>query len=148
MAVQTAAGASIAFSASLPATVDQAGYAALTYSVAVEVTQIGGFGRVYNLVTHLPLSARGATKAKGSYNNGTINPTMAYDAGDAGYGILNTAKDSDAPISAQVTLQNGDVFYFQALVMGMATNVGEADSIVMAEPQLEITRDDIVEVTA
>ena len=146
MAFDTAAGASISFVADAPATFDDTGYAALTYSAAAEVTNIGEFGREYALVTHSPLASRGIKKSKGSYNNGQISPTMAFDGDDAGQGVLETAETSDDPISVKVELDDGRIFYFQALVMTLKRVVGENDSIVMLNATMEITENDIVEV--
>jgi len=45
---------------------------AVSYTDIAEVTDIGEFGRTYNLVTHNPLGDRITVKRKGSINNGTI----------------------------------------------------------------------------
>jgi len=73
--VQTSAGSVIAISttATAPATYDATGLAALTYAAIGEVTNLGEYGRVYNLVTHNPLASRKTVKRKGSYNDGTID---------------------------------------------------------------------------
>lgn len=148
MAFETAAGASIAFSATAPATFDEEGYDELDFDVAAEVTNIGEFGRQYALVTHLPLATRGVQKAKGSYNNGTISPTMAFDADDDGQAVIMDAIDSDDPIACRVTLQSGHTFYFMAMVMSARVSVPDADNIVMLTPEMEITGESIVEVDA
>lgn len=139
MAFETAAGASIAFSADAPATFDETGYAALTWATAAEVTNIGEFGEEYVTVRHSPLSSRGVKKAKGSYDNGTLTPTMAFDSTDAGQVILEAALSSDDPIYAKVELQGGDIAYFEVVVTALRRNVGESDSVVTLSPTLEVT---------
>ena len=67
--VQTTAGATIGISATLPATNDAAGYAALTFSLIGEVTDLGEFGREYATVTHNPIASRRTIKRKGSFND-------------------------------------------------------------------------------
>ena len=148
MAWQTAAGATLAIAttAGAPTTVDAAGYAAKTYTAVGEITNIGEFGREYALVTHQPLSTRGVKKGKGSFNNGTLNPTLALDSDDAGQILMKTALNSDESYAFLVTLQDGTKYYMMAKVMSFKPNVGGVDDVVTAAPTLEIDSDDIVEV--
>lgn len=112
MAIQTIDGTSISISASTPATIDAAGYVALTYTQVKEVTDIGEFGRTYEVVTHTPLDTRADRKFKGTYNEGALTLTLARDMEDAGQTILYTALDSDDDHSFKITWQNGDITYF------------------------------------
>ena len=150
MAWQTAAGATLAIStvSTPPATFDAAGYAALSYTVVGEITNIGDFGKEYALVTHQPLSTRGVKKGKGSFNNGTLNPALAYDAGDAGQILLQSALESDQSYSFRVTLQNGTVFYMRGKVMSFKPSVGGVDDVVTASPTIEVDSDPVVRVAA
>tara|TARA_R110000744_G_scaffold32418_1_gene75844 strand:+ start:9260 stop:9700 length:441 start_codon:yes stop_codon:yes gene_type:complete len=145
MSFDTAAGAVVALSATLPATVDASGYGALTYTSAVEITQIGEFGRMYALVTHQPLASRGVKKAKGSFNDGQFSPTMAFDKTDAGQLILEAAELLDTAIAIKITLDGGEIFYMQGLVMGLSRSIGESDSIVIMTPTIEVVSDSIIE---
>ena len=126
---QTSAGTTLHISASAPATYNSTGFAALTWTEIGEVTDLGEFGRQYNLVTHNPLGDRRTVKRKGSYNDGTINAQMARVPADAGQTILKTAVDSDDSYSIKVTLQNGDIFYTTAQIMSYTVNVGSVDQI-------------------
>ncbi|MEL6100476.1 MAG: hypothetical protein AAFR68_04075 [Pseudomonadota bacterium] len=146
MAFETAAGATLAASAALPATYDAAGYAALTFTDVGEVENLGAFGRNYNLVSFLPLAERGASKQKGSFNNGQFNPRLALDADDTGQGILETALDSDNAVALRVTLSSGRIYYMSVLVMQWQPTIGTVDDIVMVESNFEVTRDDVVRV--
>lgn len=139
MTVRTSAGTTISVSAGLPATHNQAGFAALSFTDVGEVTDLGEFGREYALVTHNPLAERGTVKRKGSYNEGQINLTMGLDNDDAGQVIMEAASLSDADHSFKVTLQSGDVYYFLAQVMSFKVGVGSVDSITNATAALEIT---------
>ena len=147
MAATTTAGTTLSASATLPATYDGTGFAALTFTAVGEITDIGEYGKEYNLVTHIPLSTRRTQKLKGSYNEGALALQMAYDSGDTGQGILITALDSDDSISYKVTHQNGDVDYFTGKVMSFRKNVGSTDNIKSASAAIEIDSD-IVEVVA
>lgn len=152
MTVHTSAGTTIAIAAAQPATFDAAGYAALTPTLIGEVTDLGEFGREYALVTHNPVGNRGTVKRKGSTNAGTMTLALGLDGDDAGQVLLKAASVSDDDYSFKVTLQNGDVFYFQAQVMSFKIGVGGVDQITAATVTLELTSNDdgvdIVEVPA
>lgn len=150
MAFQTAAGASLKVSAAHPATFDVAGYTTLiaTATTVGEVTNLGEFGKEFAVVTHNPLADRGTKKAKGSYNNGTITPNLAFDAEDAGQIILETALNSDDPVSCFITLQDGTVYAFEGVVTTYRPSVGEVDSVVTASCTIEITHNPVVRIDA
>lgn len=138
MAAITTAGTVISASASLPATYDLAGFAALSYTAVGEITEIGEYGKEYNIVTHTPLATRRTQKLKGSYNEGSLALQMAYDSADSGQTILIAALDSDASISFKITDQDGTVDYFTGKVMSYRKNIGGVDSIRSASTAIEI----------
>jgi hypothetical protein len=139
MTVRTSAGSTIAISAAQPATFDQAGYEALTFTTIGEVTDLGEFGRDYALVTHNPIATRGTVKRKGSYNEGTMDMKLGLDNDDAGQIIAKAASESDNDHSIKVTLQDGSDYYFQAQVMNFKVGVGSVDTITNASIKLELT---------
>lgn len=139
MAIQSVAGASIAISAGLPATFNAAGYDALTFSVIGEVTDLGEFGRVYELIRHNPINTRATRKLKGSYDEGQISMVVGLDNDDAGQILAKTASLSDADYSFQVVDQEGNQYYFLAKVMSFRRRFGTVNNIVSATIQLEIS---------
>lgn len=141
----TTAGTILRVSATLPATNDAPGFAALTYTTVGEVVDLGSYGKKYNLVSHNPIDDRKTVKRKGSYNSGTMSLKMARVPSNAGQAILVTASNSDAAIAVKITLQNGTINYFQAMVMGYTVDLGSVDTITGSSVDLEIT-EDIVEV--
>lgn len=141
----TSAGTTIAISASLPATYDAAGFAALTYTPIGEITDAGEYGKEYNLVTHNPLADRKTYKRKGSYNNGSMTLQMGRVPDDAGQVLLLAAQDSNASYSFKITLQDGTVNYFTGQVMSYRTSIGSVDQITSASVTVEVDSD-IVEV--
>lgn len=146
MAIQTSAGSTFAIATALPGTYDAAGYNALTWQVVGEITDIGEFGKEFNLVSHLPLAGRQTKKFKGSYNNGAVQLQMARDqAVAANQDKLKTALNSDASYACRVTLQDGTKLYFTGKVMSYKTAVGGTDSMTGASCTIEIDND-IVEV--
>lgn len=142
MAYQTGAGATLLVSATAPASFDATGYGALVGIVVGEVTNIGDFfGREYAEVTHNPLADRATKYGKGSYNNGTVSPSMALDPADAGQVIMNTALSADTPIALGIKLQDGTEYWCMALVMSFMPNVSGVDDVVTAASTLRAVKD-------
>lgn len=146
--VFTSAGTLIAISASLPATNNAAGYQAINdWDEIGEVTDLGEYGRVYELVTHNPLATRATVKRKGSYNDGAVSMQLGRDVEDGGQAALQLALDSDDDHSIRITLQDGTRQYFRAQVMSYTTNVGSVNQITGASVTLEINSEEgIIEV--
>lgn len=139
MAINTSATSKISISASLPATYDQAGYAALTFTEIGGVESIGAFGAEDSLVTFNPLASRITLKFKGSRNIGTLALAMALDNEDAGQDLARTASDSLTPVSFKVETADASVYYFIALVMNNPVEVGSVDQVTMSSLNLELT---------
>lgn len=141
---QSVAGTSISVSAGVPATQDVTGFAALSYSLVNEVTDIGTLGKDFTLITHNPIGDRKTYKFKGSYNNGTLDLKLAKITlvqTDAGQGLMTTASGSDADYAFKLTLQDGSKMYFQGKVMSFMTAIGSVNSILGGECKLEIVSD-------
>lgn len=143
MPVQTSAGTKLSVSASLPATYDSTGFAALTFTDVGEVVDLGSFGKEFNLVTFNSLDDRRTQKFKGSYNNGTIAVQLGQDDADAGQIVLISGAESDNSHSFKVTLQNGDIRYFTGKIMSYTTDVGGSDQVTGATVTIEID-DDVI----
>ena len=140
MAVQTVAGTKISISASIPATFDAAGYAAVTgWAQIGEITDGGSHGKTYAEVTHNPIDTRMTQKFKGSINIGTKTLNLAIDDDDAGQILVKTALDSDSDYSFKVAYQDGAIDYFQAKVMSFEKATASVDSICTATVNLALT---------
>lgn len=146
MVARTSAGTTIGIDQA-PATNDQTGFEALTFVTIGEVTDLGEYGKVYNLVTHNPLGNRQTKKFKGSYNNGSISMQIAINELDLGQIDALAASVSDLSFGFKVTKQNGAVDYFSAKVMSFTNSIGSVDNIESGTIQLEID-DDIVPIPA
>lgn len=135
-------GTKISVVDAVPATYDAVGFAALTFALVGEASEIPTFGAEAALATHTPLATGIVNKRRGSVNYGSVTVPMALSASDAGQLVLSTAALSaagtDAQISVEVELANGDTLYFTAQVMSYRTNIGNADAIAMAEVTLEL----------
>lgn len=152
MTVRTSATSTLRISAGTPVTFDAAGYAALSFTTIGEVTNMGELGRDFQLVTHNPIATRGTQKFKGSFNEGTMSLQLGLDTDDAGQIIAKAGSLSDNAYAFKLTTANGDVYYFQALVMNFKVGVNDVNSITSATINLEITTSNtgvgIVEVLA
>jgi len=137
----TSAGTKLYMSATLPATYDITGYAALSWTEIGEISDLGEFGRQYNLVNFNPLGDRRTVKRKGSYNDGTIAAQMARVPTDAGQAMLVTALGLDVSRAIKIVLQDGTIFYTTVQVMSYTTNVGSVDQITAATVNMEIDTD-------
>lgn len=145
MGVMTSAGSTLGISTTLPASYDSTGFNALTFTGVGEITDLGEFGKEFNLVNHNPLGNRQTKKFKGSYNNGSLQLQMGRDASDAGQTAMRTALASDNSYSFKVTLQDGTKLFFTGKVMSYRTSIGSVDQITGATTTVEIDGD-IVEV--
>ena len=140
MTAMTSAGTTLGISASAPATFDEVGFEALSFTDIGEVTNIGGnIGRQYNTVKHNPLASRATVKKKGSYDSGSVTIQLAIDRNDAGQVLANAALISDADYAFKMTLQDGSVTYFQGIVTAFPTTPGGVDSITEGQITIEIT---------
>ena len=139
MTVRSTAGSTLKVSATAPATFNQAGYEALTFTNIGEITNLGEFGREYTLITHNPIDTRATKKLKGSYNEGQLALELGLDNEDDGQAILYTASSSDNDYYFELTLQGGDVYFFPGKVMSFKVNAGNVDSITAASVTLEVT---------
>ena len=139
MGSQTAAGSTLAISAASPATADATGYAALTLTEIGQVEKLGAFGASFAKVDFQPL--KGAKqKYKGSADYGALQPSIALDSTDAGQTLLQTAGDDETQklYSFKVTFSDGAKRFFQGRVFGLPENADGADSMLMANPTIEI----------
>ena len=129
MAFSTSAGTTIGLSASQPATYNQAGYEALTFTTIGSVTDLGEIpSRVYELVTLYYVASRGQSKAKGGFNLGSQTITYAIDAADTGQTLVDTATESDAAYSVKISHPTFGEIYAQALVMGGPRTYGDVNT--------------------
>jgi hypothetical protein len=145
--VRTSAGTKFYVSdpiSALSATYDAPTFATGTYVEVAELTDLGSFGKKYNLVSFNPLGARNTVKRKGSYNSGTLQLKLGQSITDPGQVKMTTASDSDNSYAFKVVLQSGTTYYFTGQVMGWQVDVGSVDQITGATADLEIDNDIVV----
>lgn len=135
----TSAGSTISISAGVPATIDAAGFGALTYTKINDVTDIGMLGTQYALVNHVPVDQAVTFKYKTINDNGNLQLKGARVTTDAGQTLLNNAASSFAPYAIKIVLQNGAIIYGQVLVASYQTNIGTAGVITTFESNCAIS---------
>lgn len=154
MTFSTSAGTTIGLSASQPATYNQAGYEALTFTSIGSVTDLGEIpSRVYELVTLYYVASRGQAKAKGGYSLGSQTIVYALDADDTGQALVDTATDADAAYSVKISHPTLGDIYAQALVMGGPKTYSDVNTAATRSVTLEYsivsdTEDGVVAVAA
>lgn len=124
--------------ATAPATYDSTGYDALTWVPVGEVSEIPEFGRQRSSIEFTPLTGV-KQKFAGVTDNGRLTIQFLLNTDDAGQIVLKTGSTSTSPISCKVATQNGDVYYFRALVLSFKVMVGNADGLTMGSCELDIT---------
>ena len=129
----------------------EATYDAYTWTDCGEVTNVGEFGREYQAVRTNNLASGATRKAKGSYDNGTIQLDLLFDASDAGQTLLEAAAVSTSHYSFRVQLpgEAGDKqdFFFGGLVMGLKKIVGGPNDAIMLRTSIEVNHYDVIEGT-
>ena len=132
-------GSTLQAVATAPATYDASGYAALTWVSVGEIKDIPAFGKSRNSIPFTPLASGVTQKYAGITDAGKISLTFLSNTDDAGQIILKTGLGSSSPISIKVTSQNGDVYYFRAIVLSFKLAIGDANGLTMATCDLDIT---------
>jgi hypothetical protein len=103
--IQSLELATLAISASLPATYDAAGYGAtaVAFTAIGKIEDHGSHGTKVDVTEFTPVDTGVTTKVKGTKNYGTKQLVIGYLPGDAGQAILATAVESKAHYSAKIT---------------------------------------------
>lgn len=143
MTQRTVAGSTFSLVAGSPATEDIAGYAALTFVPVGEITSLGDTGGEYNAVTTNNIGSRIQQTLKGTFVPGTFEIGLGDDMTDTGQLLLETAVGvpggtPDVTYSVEVVEQNGEIYYFQGLVMKFTRTRGDNDAVVSGSVSVAI----------
>lgn len=140
MAQQTAAGSGLEIGTTLAAN-NQSDFESDTYAELGEITNIGDFGKEYQMIETKALKQRQVKKIKGSFDNGTLEVELYLDPNDAGQGAALAALDKDDNHNFKITLNDAPIsgsdptpttYYFRGLVTTFRTSVSDVDSAVTA----------------
>lgn len=142
----TASGATIAVSASIPATYDAAGYGAtsIVYTAIGNVSDHGAHGVTAAITKFTPVDTATVSKVKGSKDYGSKSLKIANIAGDAGQVIMKAASESTAHYSFCITYSDTEKHYLDALVSKYEYQDGSVDSVREINCVLEICRAPVI----
>lgn len=138
---QTSTGVVLSVVADLPATFDEAGYAALTWVEVGELIDLPEYGPTVTVVESNPLKTGITEKYAGFTNFGSVSLGLEWDLEDAGQTILAAAINPGGafvPHSFQVEYNDGTVEYFHGGVFSYTRSAGSANSMVGSTVQVEI----------
>ncbi len=135
----TSAGSAIYISAGVPATIDAAGFGALSYTKINDITDLGAVGPKVANVTHVPVDQAVTFKFKTIVDNGSMALKGARVTTDAGQILLLAAVASYAAYAFKVVLQNGAIIYFQGLADSYNTNIGTAGVITSFDSNILVS---------
>ena len=141
--VELSVGTIVSASAAQPATEDQTGYEALTYTVVGEITDIGESGGTAQITTFTPVNSGVVNKRKGSIDYGTMSLAIAKDAADTGQILLKAGFDGAQRNTVHsIKVQepdSGDVAYFMGVISSFTTVRGDANAVIANNCNIERT---------
>lgn len=131
-------GTCMAFSAALPATYNDTGYSALTWTDTIETTQFGDVGPESEVITFITVCDGKVNKRPGSTNYGQQSLEFAYVPDDDAQILLKAAAKTRDPVAVRETLWNGDIIYYVGYVTRAKTMVGGPTDFVRLGVNFEV----------
>lgn len=150
--LQTMSGATLAISATLPATYDASGYAAsgTTYTTIGQVEDFGEHGGTAQVSTFTAVGDAVVQKFKGSRDYGSMNLTLGQLSSDAGQDIIDTAFASTSRYSVKITYPTrsgettGEIHYLDVLVTKRTWQDGAVDNVRKLIATFDVCRAPVV----
>jgi hypothetical protein len=150
--LHTMSGATLAISASLPATYNAAGYGAtaMVYTTVGEIENFGNHGVTANVTTFTAVANSVVQKFKGSKNYGTMNLVIGNMPSDAGQDIIETAAESTARYSVKISYptrageSTAEIHYLDVLVSKREFQDGAVDDVRKIAVDFEVCRAPVI----
>ncbi len=150
--LQTMSGATLAISASLPATYDSSGYGAtsISYTAIGNVEDFGEHGGQAQVSNFIPVENGIVQKIKGSINYGAMNVTVGNVASDAGQDIVDAAFVSKNRYSVKIAYptrtgeSTGEIHYLDVLITQRTWKDGLVDNVRRVAMTFEVCRAPVV----
>ena len=144
--VQSLSGATLALSAALPATYDQAGYGATTmaYTLIGSIENFGSHGVTATVTEFTDVATATVTKVKGAKNYGTKSLSIGSIPSDAGQMLIDAAAESTARYTAKLTYPSGAIHYMEVLVSKSEFVDGAVNDVQKRNVDLAICRKPVV----
>lgn len=125
-----------------PATDNQTGYEALTWTEVKNIANIGAVGPTFNENTFVAVGDGVEQVRKGTKTYGSMTPQMGSTPDDPGQILVIDAVDGaniDTLVSHKVVKGNGAVSYFQGQIFSAPENIGGADDFITIDVNVRIT---------
>ncbi len=145
--INSLAGATIAISASIPATYDAAGYGAtaMVYTSIGKVENFGEHGGTKTITTFIPADTGTVEKVGGSIDYGSMALTIGSVPGNAGQVLLKTAlANANTHYSIKLTYPDTEIHYMDVLVSKCVNQDGTANDVLKLMSQLDLCRAPVV----
>lgn len=139
MALQQAAGTTLGVSATLPATVDAAGFGALTFIAVGKLGNAPDLDGTFDIASFDSLSDGAEFKLSDIFRAGSGTVQVAFDEADTGQTALETAAATGATVAIEVTLRSGTIYYRQAIITSFMPTELNVGSVVRADVGMEFT---------
>ncbi len=141
--IQTLAGATLAVSATEPATFDAAGFGAttMTYTAIGKIEDFGSHGLTRAIAKLTPVDTAVVIKRTGSKDYGNITLKIGRLASDAGQVILKAASESNNSYAFKLTYSGGttpEIHYLNGVVSSFVYADATADTIATVTCILEL----------
>jgi hypothetical protein len=134
MTIAASVGTCVSVSATLPATFNEAGYDALTFTQVGELEAIGEINVRHASVTFQNMCSGKTSTLKGAEEPVEITIDVAIDRDDAGQVIMTSARKSlTQKVAIKVSEADGDAVYFHGYVMSDTINYGGINEIKKAQ---------------
>ncbi len=134
-------GVTIGVSTAAPATQDQTGYSALTYTLVGGTLTIPAFGGTSSATTSTPLDTGYICKSQGPIDWGQLTLNNLYIDGDAGHALLLSGlngADKGNDLSFEITYPNGAVRYTAGIVSSYTETPGSAGDNIMMDATIDL----------
>lgn len=142
MGKMTSTGVTLGVVASVPATIDAAGFEALTFVPVGEVVDMPEYGPTVQVVESNPLATGVTEKYNGFINYGSIALGLELDLEDAGQVILEAGVPVPpaqyTPHSFEVTFPDGTKEYYIGGIFSYTRAPGSANSMIGSTVSVEI----------
>lgn len=132
--VKLSVGTVLSVSAALPATYNDAGFSALTWTDVGEVTALGEFGGEAQISSHTPMATGTINKLKGSLDFGRMSIALGKDISDAGQIILDAGFDGINEYLSHSfrVVDSQETLYFTAVIGSFQMVYNDANSVMGA----------------
>lgn len=120
-------GSTLSIVASTPASEDQTGYEALSYTEVGKIVSVGELGDESDEITFDLLKTGRRSRVNGVKDLGNIPVVVEHDAADAGQDIVRAGNNTNTTHTFKITDTDNIDYYFQGLLANYKMNAREAN---------------------